>query len=103
MAETTTATWLPAFASARTRSATWRMRSMPAIDVPPNFITMRFWLAGGIGLLGGTGASCYGWLMVETSMSEGSTRATTSVVQEEIAQFGKLAGDWWDPNGASAM
>jgi 2-polyprenyl-6-hydroxyphenyl methylase/3-demethylubiquinone-9 3-methyltransferase len=36
-------------------------------------------------------------------MSEGLTRATTSVVQEEIAQFGKLAGDWWDPNGASAM
>jgi 2-polyprenyl-6-hydroxyphenyl methylase/3-demethylubiquinone-9 3-methyltransferase len=27
----------------------------------------------------------------------------TSVVQEEIEQFGKLAGDWWDPNGASAM
>ena len=32
---------------ARTRPATLRMRSMPAIDVPPNFITMR-----GIGLLG---------------------------------------------------
>jgi 2-polyprenyl-6-hydroxyphenyl methylase/3-demethylubiquinone-9 3-methyltransferase len=27
----------------------------------------------------------------------------TSVVQEEIEQFGKLAGDWWDPRGASAM
>ena len=27
----------------------------------------------------------------------------TSVVPEEIEQFGKLAGDWWDPRGASAM
>ena len=29
--------------------------------------------------------------------------AETSVVPEEIEQFGKLAGDWWDPRGASAM
>jgi len=41
IAETTTSTSLPVSASRRTRSATWRMRSMPAIDVPPNFITMR--------------------------------------------------------------
>lgn len=27
----------------------------------------------------------------------------TSVVPEEVRQFGKLAGDWWDPRGASAM
>ena len=27
----------------------------------------------------------------------------TSVVPEEVQQFGKLAGDWWDPRGASAM
>jgi 2-polyprenyl-6-hydroxyphenyl methylase/3-demethylubiquinone-9 3-methyltransferase len=41
--------------------------------------------------------------MAETSTSEGLSRATTSIVQEEIEQFGKLAGDWWDPTGASAM
>jgi 2-polyprenyl-6-hydroxyphenyl methylase/3-demethylubiquinone-9 3-methyltransferase len=41
--------------------------------------------------------------MVETSTSEGLTRTTTSVVAEEVEQFGKLAGDWWDPRGASAM
>ena len=41
--------------------------------------------------------------MAETSTSEGLPGATTSVVQEEIEQFGKLAGDWWDPKGASAM
>lgn len=29
--------------------------------------------------------------------------AETSVVPDEIKQFGKLAGDWWDPKGASAM
>jgi 2-polyprenyl-6-hydroxyphenyl methylase/3-demethylubiquinone-9 3-methyltransferase len=27
----------------------------------------------------------------------------TSVVAEEVAQFAALAGDWWDPNGASAI
>ena len=27
----------------------------------------------------------------------------TSVVPEEVQQFGKLAADWWDPRGASAM
>lgn len=27
----------------------------------------------------------------------------TSIVPEEVEQFGKLAADWWDPNGASAM
>ena len=29
--------------------------------------------------------------------------AETSIVAEEAKRFGKLAGDWWDPNGASAM
>lgn len=41
--------------------------------------------------------------MAETSTSEGLSGATTSIVREEIEQFGKLAGDWWDPKGASAM
>src|SRR5574338_735389 len=27
----------------------------------------------------------------------------TSIVPEEVAQFSKLASDWWDPDGASAM
>jgi 2-polyprenyl-6-hydroxyphenyl methylase/3-demethylubiquinone-9 3-methyltransferase len=29
--------------------------------------------------------------------------AGTSIISEEVEQFGKLAADWWDPNGASAM
>ncbi len=29
--------------------------------------------------------------------------AETSILPEEAAHFGALAGDWWDPNGASAM
>ncbi|HEX7931323.1 MAG TPA: bifunctional 2-polyprenyl-6-hydroxyphenol methylase/3-demethylubiquinol 3-O-methyltransferase UbiG [Sphingomicrobium sp.] len=29
--------------------------------------------------------------------------AETSILQEEAEHFGKLAGDWWDPKGASAM
>lgn len=27
----------------------------------------------------------------------------TSILPDEAAHFGKLAGDWWDPKGASAM
>ena len=27
----------------------------------------------------------------------------TSIVPEEVEQFGKLAADWWDPDGSSAM
>src|SRR3954447_7230424 len=27
----------------------------------------------------------------------------TSILAEEVERFGKLAGDWWDPAGASAM
>src|SRR5215213_5228317 len=41
--------------------------------------------------------------MAETSISEGLSRATTSVVTEEVEQFARLADDWWDPDGASAM
>jgi 2-polyprenyl-6-hydroxyphenyl methylase/3-demethylubiquinone-9 3-methyltransferase len=29
--------------------------------------------------------------------------AETSIVAEEVEQFARLADDWWDPNGASAM
>ena len=29
--------------------------------------------------------------------------AGTSIVAKEAERFGKLAGDWWDPRGASAM
>jgi len=31
------------------------------------------------------------------------TGASTSIVPKEVAQFGRLASDWWDPKGASAM
>src|SRR3954466_15200230 len=27
----------------------------------------------------------------------------TSIVPEEAERFGRLAGDWWNPDGASAM
>ncbi len=42
--------------------------------------------------------------MVETSsLSEGSSPGATSIVAREAEHFGALAGDWWDPKGASAM
>src|SRR5205814_7053289 len=41
--------------------------------------------------------------MVETSTSEGLPRAATSIVPEEVRQFARHAGDWWDPDGSEAM
>jgi 2-polyprenyl-6-hydroxyphenyl methylase/3-demethylubiquinone-9 3-methyltransferase len=41
--------------------------------------------------------------MAETSTSEGLPRAATSVVRGEIERFGAMAGDWWDPDGSSAV
>ena len=41
--------------------------------------------------------------MAETSTSEGLSRATTSVLPSETEHFGRLAADWWDPKGSSAM
>src|SRR5437763_13438092 len=41
--------------------------------------------------------------MVQTSTSEGLPRAATSILPDEVERFGKLAADWWDPDGASAM
>ena len=29
--------------------------------------------------------------------------AGTTIVKEEAERFGRLAADWWDPNGSSAM
>src|SRR5436853_7042901 len=29
--------------------------------------------------------------------------AQTSILPEEAERFGKLAADWWDPNGSQAM
>ncbi|MFN5901645.1 MAG: bifunctional 2-polyprenyl-6-hydroxyphenol methylase/3-demethylubiquinol 3-O-methyltransferase UbiG, partial [Novosphingobium sp.] len=34
-------------------------------------------------------------------MSNATSAAT--IRPEEAAHFGKLAADWWDPNGSSAM
>ena len=41
--------------------------------------------------------------MTNTSTSEGLSRTATSIVASEAAHFGALSGDWWDPDGASAM
>jgi 2-polyprenyl-6-hydroxyphenyl methylase/3-demethylubiquinone-9 3-methyltransferase len=41
--------------------------------------------------------------MAQTSTGDGSTGIATSIVPEEIAQFGRLAADWFDPKGRTAM
>src|SRR4051794_16709551 len=77
------------------------MRSMPAIDVPPNFITMR----GMVGerVLGLRAAPCYEVRMAETSTSEGPAGVATSILPKEVRQFASHASDWWDPDGPEAM
>src|SRR5215218_8253165 len=96
MAETTTATWCPASTSFFTRCATWRMRSMPAIEVPPNFITMR----------GMTAALFVSRRSVQGDCGKGLDRGmaeTNTIDPKEAAHFGAMAADWWDPKGSSAM
>ena len=46
----------------------------------------------GVFLVAARAAPCYGYGM-----------SKTSIVDSEAAHFGGLAGDWWDPDGASAM
>ena len=40
--------------------------------------------------------------MAKTSTGDGAP-PSSSIVAHEAAHFGGLAGDWWDPDGASAM
>ncbi len=41
--------------------------------------------------------------MVNTSMQPFPSSGAPSIVAREAAHFGAMAGDWWDPDGASAM
>ena len=41
--------------------------------------------------------------MSETSIVDLARSPTSSVVESEATHFGAMAGDWWDPDGASAM
>ena len=41
--------------------------------------------------------------MTQSSTSERLPGTTSSIVNKEAAHFGAMAGDWWDPKGASAM
>lgn len=41
--------------------------------------------------------------MVQTSMTGIPNGSATSIVPGEAVQFGKLAADWWNPTGSSAM
>ena len=41
--------------------------------------------------------------MAETSMSDGLTETTSTIVAKEAELFGRLASDWWDPDGRSGL
>jgi 2-polyprenyl-6-hydroxyphenyl methylase/3-demethylubiquinone-9 3-methyltransferase len=85
------------------------MRSVPAIEVPPNFITIRAKNALPLEL---PRARCYGGGMsdataaADTIPSPGPMAGAVSgatIRPEEAAHFGRLAREWWDPKGSSAM
>jgi 2-polyprenyl-6-hydroxyphenyl methylase/3-demethylubiquinone-9 3-methyltransferase len=78
------------------------MRSVPAIDVPPNFITIRATVS--LLLLEVLRARCYGPHMNDaTAAADTKTSAGPTIRPDEAAHFGRLARDWWDPKGSSAM
>ncbi len=78
------------------------MRSVPAIDVPPNFITIR---AKDVTLLlDEYRPRCYGPAMNDaTAPAHTKTSSAPTIRPAEAAHFGKLAADWWNPKGSSAM
>src|ERR1051325_843076 len=102
------------------------MRSLPAIDVPPNFITMRgirlpgrfhrhaseSWHLFSFRLCKCKGDSMNG--SPESRPGDGTPHSfrwndgrevsqPTTIDPREATHFGALAADWWDPRGSSAM
>src|ERR1041385_149542 len=102
MAETTTATLLPRSTSRFTSVATWRMRSMSATDVPPNFIAIvaiEPLTLGGFAP-GETAAYVNGDrfpLNPRNNMAD-----SASIDPAEVAKFSAIAAEWWDPAGKFA-
>ncbi len=114
MADTTTATSLPASTSRFTRAATLRMRSRSATEVPPNFITMRAiravtWWEGAmraeVVLCGGAAhilVAARGGQAGDLAQQGGLMMQQAGVSAAEVARFDALADRWWDPRWADA-
>jgi 2-polyprenyl-6-hydroxyphenyl methylase/3-demethylubiquinone-9 3-methyltransferase len=78
------------------------MRSVPAIEVPPNFITIRATRA--LLPLDRVRPRCYGWRMADaTHPADTNSLRSATIRESEAAHFGNLAREWWDPKGSSAM
>src|SRR5689334_6206094 len=45
----------------------------------------------------------HSWLPLCKMKEQGECMTKSSIVPEEAELFGRLAADWWDPDGASAM
>src|SRR3954468_14099936 len=69
---------------------------MPAIEVPPNFITMR--AIGGSFRVAALSARRFAAQPQDRTMAD-----PTTIDPKEAAHFGAMAADWWDPHGSSAM
>jgi 2-polyprenyl-6-hydroxyphenyl methylase/3-demethylubiquinone-9 3-methyltransferase len=89
------------------------MRSIPAIEVPPNFMTIRAMLAGTscattrrvderVALIERQGVQSKESPAVSTVTTSATVSAGTTN-PSEAAFFGGLAADWWNPKGSSAM
>ena len=105
MALTTTATLLPRSTSRFTRVATWRMRSMSATEVPPNFIAI---IAMFVPVCPAFAAA---YIDGQAPLLNPDTPILTmtlpapsqpSVDAAEVAKFSAIAAEWWDPAGKFA-
>src|SRR5579863_3254600 len=101
MAETTTATLLPRSTSRLTSIATWRMRSMSATEVPPNFIAIkaiaRFAPEETAAYVSGVAV-----LLNPRTLMADSASPDSSIDPGEVAKFSAIAAQWWDPAGKFA-
>src|SRR5262245_35776750 len=106
MAETTTATLLPRSTSRFTRVATWRIRSMSATEVPPNFIAIvaitpqPFWGFAPTQIAAYVDGDRFP-LNPRSSMAD-LVSIDRSIDPEEVAKFSAIAREWWDPAGKFA-
>src|SRR3546814_16623313 len=92
---------LPCSTTCLTRAATLRIRSMPAIDVPPNFITMRAMICALFLLLQimpRRGARPY-----SSARAAMASQAATTIHPDKATHLRKLAHDWWKHHASPAL
>ena len=107
IAETTTATSLPASTSRLTRRAAFLIRSTVATDVPPNFCTMRAMARNRSRIRGAAAVHCrqaarYSYSARQQprqAMDQSGQQDGGTIDRGEIERFARAAPRWWDEEG----